>query len=341
MAIAAEKIFQSLEASDGDLKEEFKVELTLENIFEFLDLSLKVENESLKLNVKEFIGEHGRQIMSSESFKNLSTNALKEILLMDEDMAGVSEVELFEWVMQWSEHQCLLNKDKVNPINKRRVLGDLIKLIRFTAMTLKQFTECTKKYDGILSSDEKSSLLIGIKTNKPNENELGFFKPRKVFRLNSNQWKLKKITVSGDFIDHWTCQITKCPKTRSRFRVSELIYVTNVFLAEPKYKQKLKMIIGIDDTILHEQEQMAFANNLNIFTLKRPIKLLPDLVYYIDVKYDNPNALFACDEPKICPFNLAHENFFYYSNNAVFNFREWSPLLYSVYFKQRRNQDKI
>lgn len=189
------------------------VKFSITNVCDYLELSLKVENNQLKANAIEFIGVKGKQIINTESFNSLSPDAVKEILSRDVDIFDVSEVEIFECMMEWAKHRCRLNNYEINSINMRRSLGELIKMIRFTTMSSIEFAECIEKYPGLLSIEEDRSLLLSIVKQKPDENELRFLKPRKAYQLDLSQFYTFKCFIGDKGNPVWK----KSLPSRSKF----------------------------------------------------------------------------------------------------------------------------
>lgn len=300
------------------------VKLSLTNICEYLEMSLKIDSQSLKVKAIEFVGEHGKKLLSSDSFKNLSPEALKEVLSREKEIVNTSEVEIFKSVMQWAEHRCQLNKFNVNPINMRRSLGDLIKLVRFTAMSPLQFAECIERYDGVISLEEKCSIYDSISTNRRDGNKLGFSKPREA-NVNLKHLTEQKIRL-GDY-SSWGA----CDQYRTKFTVNSRIYLTQVTIAATKtnIKQNIKIIIGDNGVSLYEQTVMLINLQTTNFIFTRPIELLPseNRVYFIDIILDNPkDNLFCCTRTAKFPVT---KSCFYFWGPPYF-----SPILCELFYKE-------
>ncbi|KAH3791122.1 hypothetical protein DPMN_144602 [Dreissena polymorpha] len=70
----------------------------------------------------------------------MSRSALKAVLMCD--TFGVSEGQLFLACKRWAQHECEASGREVTNENLRQTLGkDLVNLIRYPAMLLKEFSE--------------------------------------------------------------------------------------------------------------------------------------------------------------------------------------------------------
>lgn len=152
--------------------------LTHENVHDFLELSIDAKNEPLIEKIFEFIfnSGQGKEILTADQFKNLSKTTLKEILIQDRQFVNVSEIDIFNSVIRWSEHKCTLNNKEVNSENIRETLGGLIKMIRFTGMSIEEYKKCSENYKGLLTKEEDAAIILSILNN--DRNGYGFFEPR-------------------------------------------------------------------------------------------------------------------------------------------------------------------
>ena len=104
--------------------------------------------EDLQKDALEFIFSHGKSCLESTSFLSLSSGCVK--LIIESDKVSCNEDIIYQKVIQWAKQQCrkkqhvtaTKRKHKTgNDEQLRKVLGDLIYLIRFPIMKRKYFTE--------------------------------------------------------------------------------------------------------------------------------------------------------------------------------------------------------
>lgn len=300
-------------------------ELALDSIGEYLELAVKFGNESLKKKAMTFIGEHGRQFMTNDVFNSLSSKTLKEILAREVELEGVSEVDIFNLMIKWAEHQCLLNNCTVNPMNIRQSLGDLIKMVRFTAMSQDEFKECAGMYKAVFSEPEPPVLKIEEDLDVENEFDNGLTH-WKTDELNFEQLKDEKMWL-GDLQYAWR----NCSTTHSRFIVNREIYVTDFMIARPSSSQNVRMTFGeVDGVIIQEETQSVLGSKcltVPFFTFKKPTLLQRKRLYFFNIQYDNPHEKFVCRPSKTVPFTRT-------LGNVQLKFNEWCPLFDRFDFKK-------
>jgi len=97
----------------------------------------EIEDEELKLHCWDIIDMRTLQSISSSAFLDISSDLLRQVLCRDS--LRVKEVSLFQAVERWAvkraEEQGLAN----NSETKRRILRDVIRLVRFPLMSQKEF----------------------------------------------------------------------------------------------------------------------------------------------------------------------------------------------------------
>jgi hypothetical protein len=98
-----------------------------------------------------------RAIMKTPSFESLNRETLKE--LISQDSLNVDELELFQACVRWSKTLYRQNHHgrESSARNVRKYLGDILYLIRFPTMDVKDFAK-DPATSGILSDDECNRL---------------------------------------------------------------------------------------------------------------------------------------------------------------------------------------
>ena len=85
----------------------------------------------------DFIQRNTEDVIHSESFLEINLETLKSIL--ECDSLTIDEETLFTHVMEWCKNKCSIKSLEVNDFNKRFVLGDAIRCIRFPIMNENYF----------------------------------------------------------------------------------------------------------------------------------------------------------------------------------------------------------
>ena len=104
--------------------------------------------EDLQNDALQFIFSHGQSCLESTSFLSLSSGCVK--LIIESDKLNCTEEIIYQKMIQWAKQQCKKEQHVTGNDGKRvtakdkqlrKVLGDLIYLIRFPIMQRKYFTE--------------------------------------------------------------------------------------------------------------------------------------------------------------------------------------------------------
>lgn len=111
------------------------------NVLKFLDLSLIYELIKLEKKCFRIIEENSTEIIESPEFLRISKNSLEKIVKFE--MLSCKEIKVFEAVDKWSRHECERKQLAVNSLNKRSVIGDIMLKIRFSEMSLSEFSTCS------------------------------------------------------------------------------------------------------------------------------------------------------------------------------------------------------
>lgn len=138
-------------------------QIKLENVLDMLQFCLDNQGyEDVSVKVIKFIGDNFKLVLESKAFLSVNKRVLCEILKVDE--CNIIETDLFDAVIKHGEAK--------GQSNIREYLGDIVKLIRFPSMTIKEFTRCLSKCNNILLPHE--SLDIVMEINEGIKNKFGF-----------------------------------------------------------------------------------------------------------------------------------------------------------------------
>ena len=115
--------------------------LDASNVFVVLPGAQTYGEAALAEKCWETVDRTSEEAMKSEAFLDVSHDLLKDVLRRDSLTSD--EVEIPMAVDRWVEHQCSKTEPKTTDEQKRRILGDAIRLVRFPLMTEKEFAEIT------------------------------------------------------------------------------------------------------------------------------------------------------------------------------------------------------
>ena len=108
-------------------------------VLELLEEATYFDEKELKKKCWEVIDKHTTDVVSSDTFCDISQETL--IHLLKRDTLHIAEADLFKAVLKWSEIQCAKNGVQATGQNKRRFLNNAVNEIRFLLMSQEEFTQ--------------------------------------------------------------------------------------------------------------------------------------------------------------------------------------------------------
>jgi hypothetical protein len=102
--------------------------------------------------------------LSSEAWLGISLESVQEFLRMD-SIDAVEEVDLVRALIRWGKFQLQTGGDKFDGEKMRRKINAGLHLIRFSALTSKQFANlCLEEFGAVLTAEEKHLIMMSIVT---------------------------------------------------------------------------------------------------------------------------------------------------------------------------------
>ena len=84
--------------------------------------------------------------------------------ILHRDSLGIREHRVFDAVVRWSESECARQEKPVNSENKRKVLKDALRLIRYPLMTVEEFAAGPAQSD-LLKKEEVVEIFLHFTVN--------------------------------------------------------------------------------------------------------------------------------------------------------------------------------
>lgn len=136
--------------------------ITTENVCRFYEANYLLGNK-LAAKCEQLIKNETQSILVTDAFLSLSIDTLQNILSFDE--MDVEEHELFRGLINWAESACVKAEMANTLENKRDLLKDAVKLIRFPIMTMDNFIKCSTNLSSFFTREEMGAIYFAI--NEP------------------------------------------------------------------------------------------------------------------------------------------------------------------------------
>ncbi|KAJ8313544.1 hypothetical protein KUTeg_008105 [Tegillarca granosa] len=137
--------------------------LKTDNVCVIMENARIFDDKELSQKCLTFFLEHPVACLQSDAFSDLSPECVK--LIIESDVLAVSEDQIYMAMIRWAENNCQLKEMEQTDANKRRVLGEMINLIRFPLMNRTFFADSVAS-GNILTEDEKITifrLMVGTR----------------------------------------------------------------------------------------------------------------------------------------------------------------------------------
>ncbi|XP_055316914.1 BTB/POZ domain-containing protein 6-B-like [Sitodiplosis mosellana] len=155
-----------------------KTQLKLDNMFWGYQLAVNLKNDELIEFCEEQIARSPKKIFATDAFQRCDKNILKRILELD---LTCKEINVFEACLTWAKHACEKDElDATQAANLRFQLGDSLRSIRFSAMTIEEFSAIEMSNDGLFTPDEFKDIMFTLTAKA--------YEP-KIFKQNSRLYK--------------------------------------------------------------------------------------------------------------------------------------------------------
>ncbi|XP_055317111.1 BTB/POZ domain-containing protein 6-B-like [Sitodiplosis mosellana] len=159
-----------------------KTQLTIDNLCWVYQLAVNVKKDELIEICEEQIARLPKKIFATDAFQRCDKNILKRILELD---LTCKETNVFEACLAWAIQACKQNGlDATKALNLRIPLGDCLQSIRFSSMTIEEFSAIQMSNDGLFTPDEFKDIVFTL-TAKVYEPKIFKQNPR-VYKWNKN-----------------------------------------------------------------------------------------------------------------------------------------------------------
>ena len=121
------------------------------NVLDILEQAIRFQEKDLEKKCWQVIQWRASDIVGSTNFVNIKQTTLASLL--KRDPLNIPEINLFQAVMKWIDHQCSQKGLELTTENRRSVIGDAVYDLRFIAMKQEEFATYVSK-SGLLTAEE-------------------------------------------------------------------------------------------------------------------------------------------------------------------------------------------
>ena len=121
------------------------------NVLDILEQAIHFEEKDLEAKCWQVIEWRTSEVVNSANFINIKQTTLASLLKRNN--LTIPELDLFQAVLKWIDHQCSQKSLELTTENRRSVIGEAMYDFRFNAMKQEEFAEHVSK-SGLLTTDE-------------------------------------------------------------------------------------------------------------------------------------------------------------------------------------------
>eukprot|EP00794_Sanderia_malayensis_P000029 gene29-619_t len=270
--------------------------ISVENVLEVLQSAWCYCEEKLERNCWCFLSRKTIDVIQSESFLDIDRNLLS--LILKKDNLSVNEVDLFNAVKCWSKKECVRSKLDIKTENQKKVIGDIIYLIRFPVMSAKEFAEGPAR-SGLLDNEDVKEIFIYL--NAGIMDSLKFPLISRVFR----PFVCSRYTKT---MRNYLWRYEEGDADSIKFKVSEIIYLSGIGLYGAPSGGEYSVVVTVcsaDDFTWSKEKTFTCPPDPNYHRVKNPriyeimfdvpLRIQEDAFYTLTVLIQGPPS-FGGDE---------------------------------------------
>lgn len=304
--------------------------ISIDELCDLFERSMRYNMQTLYSNSLNLIQLNLREIFKEESFLKIDENVLTLILNSDIVKVG-SETEMLEAALAWSKYKNDdddNNNTKMQKSNRSRetiFYDELLTLIRFPAMGIKELAQCMINYPHLLKNHEVAEIIALRRDNLPEDQKpLYSAKKRKFLDMDYEIMETCYLSIGsmdGQIYD-------ELPAYNTKFRVNKFIVISALYVSGTYYNNPCDIYILNDNNDIEANiENIHFTDWGGEVIFPEPVRITPEYDYTIAVKYSKEDGKYLghssiTEFPHVCV-----------ESDVQFTFSEISPLLYYIHFK--------
>ena len=175
-----------------------------ENVLDILEQAIHFEEKDLETKCWQVIEWRTSEVACSANFINIKQTTLAGLL--KRKSLNISELDLFQAVLKWINHQCSHQDLELTTKNRRSVIGDAVYELRLLALKEEEFAEHVST-SGLLTDDELVAVYEKFNNLDPPLLKWTMSEREKVFNTTKQTNSFIRVSRfpndSGSFVDSW------------------------------------------------------------------------------------------------------------------------------------------
>lgn len=253
-----------------------------DNFLWIYEMARKYNHDDLKAYCEERMQIDPKSIFDTPSFKQCGYNQLMRVLSVN---LNCDELTVFNACMDWAKNKCKRENIVGNTGNYKKVLGDCFHLIRFPAMTNKEFCSVLQDHADFFDKDMLADIYTHITLARPLKVATQFISDRRQNDLTLIRYRK----------DSSTCNHTIQQKEVMTFSTEQRIVLNGIIINESIHSLILLELFGnmkifnlntsTDELLLDQPVQFSNLKS-NYYNFLKPIVINPQQKHEIQIIFD-------------------------------------------------------
>lgn len=245
----------------SNICDEFLKDLPIKDVCFIYELALTFSRNDLVKFCDQEIRINAEEVLASDGFQQCSLNVLRRILKLN--YLECHEIDVFNACMKWASYACeKANEDPSMMSNRRKQLGDCLRLIQISLMNKKTIYECVHSYKDLFDKDEVLELFDIVMSDDRNA-ELNIFDryTRKI--CCDIEYDLGNDDSTEDSTDVYYCkkrEVTQFVSNKKVILRAFETYYSNVHRDPDDMSAMVSVVTTDSSTILIQQKVQCFLN---------------------------------------------------------------------------------
>eukprot|EP00112_Aurelia_sp_Birch-Aquarium-sp1_P026426 Seg937.3 transcript_id=Seg937.3/GoldUCD/mRNA.D3Y31 product="BTB/POZ domain-containing protein 2" protein_id=Seg937.3/GoldUCD/D3Y31 len=249
--------------------------LTVENVLKVLSQCVLVDEKEMANQCLKLVRVRIRELVRTEEFLKLDLQSLKCILALN--TLDIKELDGFLAVDKWCVHQLEQQGKEVTPEGKRELLGNVIDLIRFPTLSIKELTNnCLPS--GLITKDQFVDVISFLMSGESDETDKIEKRRRLPFKTSRRGRSNSSILVDSD-----ATYVSQSYGALFKFKNKK--WVKGVTLVGGGQCSQVCFIKGMDGTYIKPEFHIKVAQNspktVSHLIFKAPVEIPPGIEYTI------------------------------------------------------------
>lgn len=253
--------------------------ITIDNVCNVYQLFHKFNENSITKKCEKIISHNADIILFSSEFHMMDIDVIKNILTFN--YFNINEIEIFEALIKWAEINCQKKGLDLTMENKRNLLDDASKLIRFGTLNNNQLKRLFQIEPNFFTDSEMSNITLTKFSQTINENGNAKIN-RYVPFISEFPFEINKFSYSTTN----TCLLPECNKFQFQSK-NITVFGVKIYSSEEHLYGHIEIRFENNNELIDETFYTTSCSEIKTIYFKKEIKIQAHTCFVITNKFLN------------------------------------------------------